>query len=37
MLRFENINFWLTLDDDVVKVQNLSDNLRNIDFKAIVI
>ena len=37
MLRFENINFWLTLDDDVFKVQNLSDNLRNIDFKAIAI
>ena len=35
MLRFENINFWLTLDDDVIKVRNLPNNSRNIDFKAI--
>ena len=36
MLRFENINFWLTLDDDVIKVRNLSNNSRNIDFKSMV-
>ena len=34
MLRFENTNFWLTLDDDVIKVRNLPNNSRNINFKA---
>ena len=36
MLRFENINFWLILDDDVIRVRNLSNNSKNIDFKAMV-
>ena len=34
MLRFENINFWFTLDDDVIKVRNFSNNSRKLDFEA---
>ena len=37
MLTFENINFWLTLDDGVIKVRNLSNNSRKIYFKATII
>ena len=33
MLRFENINFWLTLDDDVIKIRNLSNNSKKLILK----
>ena len=36
-LRFDNVSFfWLNWEDDAVKVRNLTNNTKNVDFEAIV-
>ena len=37
ILRFENIDIWLTWDNDVMKDQNFSSNSKDINFQAIVL